>query len=89
MQVMLNENVRLDALNAALDPLLGLNHKNVLLIMQTSASENGYLIAMEHIGKPLFLLQTYCAVNIFRLQSLTRQICSGLEYLHSRGIAHG
>ncbi|KAI0668960.1 kinase-like protein [Trametes maxima] len=67
------------------------NHPNVILYLGREETPQSFSVFMEYLpgGSIKSLLQNYGRFEDTLVSTLIRQIVTGLEYLHSRGIVHG
>jgi serine/threonine-protein kinase len=67
-----------------------LNHPNIVTIYDAGEDQGLFYIAMEFIeGNTLAeLLQQHRVLPVDQVVAITRNICAGLDYAHSKGIVH-
>jgi eukaryotic-like serine/threonine-protein kinase len=67
-----------------------MNHGNVITVYDAGEQDGMFYIAMEFVaGQTLQdLLKRENALPLEVVTSIARQVCSGLEYAHARGIIH-
>ncbi|HEX9120709.1 MAG TPA: protein kinase [Terriglobales bacterium] len=67
-----------------------MNHANIITIYDAGEQEGMFYIAMEFIeGQTLQgLLKQAHALPVEKATNIVRQVCSGLDYAHARGIIH-
>ena len=67
-----------------------MNHANIITIYDAGEQEGMFYIAMEYIeGQTLHsLLKQQKALPVDQATNIVRQVCSGLDYAHARGIIH-
>jgi serine/threonine-protein kinase len=67
-----------------------MNHANIITIYDAGEQEGMFYIAMEFIeGQTLQgLLKQEKALPVEKATAIVRQVCSGLDYAHARGIIH-
>ena len=95
------KTLRLDAHGIELDEMLkrfknearavgALSHPNIITIYDAGDAEDMFYIAMEFIeGKTLQeMLRAERVLPVDQIQDIVRQVCSGLDYAHSKGIIH-
>ncbi|MGE5112956.1 MAG: protein kinase domain-containing protein [Acidobacteriaceae bacterium] len=67
-----------------------LNHPNIVTIYDAGEDQGLFYIAMEFIeGRTLAeIMQEHRVLPVDQVISITRNICAGLDYAHSKGIVH-
>ncbi|TIB81143.1 Pkinase-domain-containing protein [Wallemia mellicola] len=80
----------LDALEREIELLKVLKHKNIVQYLDSSLDEACLNIFLEYVpgGSVAALLQNYGAFEEELVRNFVKQILTGLNYLHTKGIIH-
>ncbi|KAJ9111554.1 hypothetical protein QFC20_002527 [Naganishia adeliensis] len=78
------------ALQREIELLRDLQHENIVQYLDSSADEKHLNIFLEYVpgGSVTALLRNYGAFEEALVKNFVRQILTGLEYLHDKGIVH-
>ncbi|KAJ9095198.1 hypothetical protein QFC19_007653 [Naganishia cerealis] len=78
------------ALQREIELLRELQHENIVQYLDSSADEKHLNIFLEYVpgGSVTALLSNYGAFEEALVKNFVRQILTGLEYLHGKGIVH-
>lgn len=93
-QVVLAENAlnkqQVDALQREIDVMHELHHENIVQYIGSEFKDNKLNIFLEYQpgGSIAALVQRFQRLNEKIIRSFTKQILTGLDYLHGHGIAH-
>ncbi len=67
--------------------LAGLNHPNVVRLLETGDSQNRDYIVMEHVGGGS-VSDLAGKASLREILEIFEQVCRGLAYIHGRGLVH-
>lgn len=81
---------QIKALEAEVETMKGLQHKNVIAFLGSTKNSNKINLLLEYAdrGSLRQFYQKYGALKEPQVANCINQILSGLQYLHSNGIAH-
>lgn len=87
---LIDDQQKINALRREIALMETLDHPNIVKYLGSEINENFLNIFLEYQagGSIVSLISKFHQLEINIVQSFTRQILNGLEYLHQKGIAH-
>eukprot|EP01087_Luapelamoeba_hula_P021474 TRINITY_DN7518_c0_g2_i1.p1 TRINITY_DN7518_c0_g2~~TRINITY_DN7518_c0_g2_i1.p1 ORF type:complete len:768 (-),score=107.22 TRINITY_DN7518_c0_g2_i1:250-2553(-) len=83
-------NSMVQSIQREIDIMQGLSHPNIVRYLGSERTDNTLTIFLELVagGSIASILKKFQRLNEKTIRSFTRQILSGLQYLHKKGFAH-